>query len=154
MKTLEPILREHPYFKDLEPRFLELLVGCATNVVYKPDTFICHEGEAANQFYIIRQGQVSLEIYAPGRGPIVLQTLGAGDILGWSWLIPPYRWHSDARALEQTRAIALDGECLRMKCNADHDLGYELLKRFSNVIVASLEAARFQLIDVYGAVPA
>ncbi len=154
MKTLEPILRAHPFFKDLDPRFLELLVGCASNVVYKPGAFICHEGDAANQFYIIRQGQVAVEVYAPGRGSIVLETLSAGDILGWSWLIPPYHWHSDVRAIELTRAIALNGECLRMKCNADHDLGYELLKRFSGVIVASLEAARLQLVDVYGAVPA
>ena len=153
MHTLEPILREHPFFKDLEPRFLELLVGCASNVVFKPDVILFREGEAANQFYIIREGQVSLEVYAPGRGPVVVQTLGEGEILGWSGLIPPYQRQFDARTLEKTRAIALDAKCLREKFDKDHDLGYELLTRFSRILVSRLQATRLQLLDIYGAVP-
>jgi CRP-like cAMP-binding protein len=93
---------------------------------------------------------VALEIVAPQRGPIIVETLGEGDILGWSWLIPPYNWHFDARAVELTRAIALDGKCLRTKCEADHDLGYELLKRFTNIMEQRLEATRLQLLDIYG----
>jgi hypothetical protein len=76
--------------------------------------------------------------------------LGEGEILGWSWLIPPYNWHFDARAVELTRAIALDGKCLRNKCEQDHDLGYELLKRFAHIMEQRLQATRLQLLDVYG----
>jgi len=151
MQTLEPILAEHPFLKGLDPQYLKLLVGCASNVRFNAGQFIFREGEEANQFYMIRQGKVALEILAAERGPITLQTVGEGDVLGWSWLIPPYRWRFDALALELTRAIALDGKCLRQKSEEDHNLGYELLKRFSTIIVERLEATRLQLLDVYRA---
>lgn len=150
MKTLEPYIAEHPFLKNLEPQHLKILVGCASNVRFDAGQFILREGEEANNFYIIRHGKVSLEIFTPDRGPITIQTIGDGEVLGWSWLIPPYHWHYDARALELTRAIALDGKCLRMKCEQDHDLGYELLKRFAHIITQRLEATRIQLLDVYG----
>jgi CRP/FNR family cyclic AMP-dependent transcriptional regulator len=150
MQTLEPLLAEHPFFKGLDRRFLELLVGCATNVRFDAGEYIFKEGEEANSFYIIRRGHVALEIFAPGRGPLAVQTLGEGEVLGWSWLIPPYHWHSSARAVELTRAIALDAACLRQKCDEDHDLGYELMKRFAPVIVDRLQATRLQLLDLYG----
>lgn len=149
IKTLEPYLAEHPFLKGLEPQHLKIIVGCASNVRFDTGQFILREGEEANNFYIIRHGKVSLEIYTPDRGPITIQTIEEGDVLGWSWLIPPYHWHYDARALELTRAIALDGKCLRMKCEQDHNLGYELLKRFAHIITQRLEATRLQLMDVY-----
>jgi hypothetical protein len=89
-------------------------------------------------------------MFAPSRGPIILQTLGEGEVLGWSWLVAPYRWRFDGRAVELTRAIALDGECLRGKCEEDHDLGYELMKRVSLVMEKLVQATRLQLADVYG----
>jgi CRP/FNR family cyclic AMP-dependent transcriptional regulator len=150
MNTLEPLLAEHPFLKGLDPRFIELLVGCASNVRFEAGEYIFREGEEANKFYIVRRGHVALEIFAPGRGPLAVQTLGEGDVLGWSWLIPPYRWHSSARAVELTRAFALDAECLRRKCEEDHDLGYELMKRFAPVIVDRLQTTRLQLLDLYG----
>lgn len=150
METLEPLLAQHPFFSNLAPHHLQVLVGCATNLRFDADRFIVREGAEANQFFIIRHGRVSLEVLVPGRGPIIVETLGEGDVLGWSWLFPPYHWHFDARALELTRAIALDGVCLRAKCEADHDLGYELTKRFANVIMQHLQATRLQLLDVYG----
>lgn len=150
MQTLEPYLAAHPFLKDFEPRHLKILVGCASNVRFDAGQFVLREGEEANNFYIIRHGKVSLEIFTPDRGSITIQTIGEGEVLGWSWLIPPYHWHYDARALELTRAIALDGKCLRMKCEQDHDLGYEILKRFAHVITQRLEATRLQLMDVYG----
>jgi len=150
MQTLEPILAQHPFLKDLEPRHLQLIVGCAMNVRFDAGQSILRAGEEAKQFYIVRHGKIALEIFVPGRGPVMIQTLGEGEVLGWSWLFPPYRWHFDARALELTRAIALDGECLRGKCEADHDLGYELVKRFAHVITERLQATRLQLLDVYG----
>ena len=153
MQTLEPILAAHPFFKDLEPRYLQLVVGCASNVRFNPEQFICREGEEANQFYLIRHGRVALQISVPGRGPLIVQTLEEGDILGWSWLFPPYHWHFDARAVELTRAIALDGKCLRTKCEEDHNLGYELLRRFANVVMQHLQATRLQVVDMYVSPP-
>ena len=150
METLEPILAEHPFFAGLEPRYLQLVAGCASNVRFDAGQFIFREGEEANEFYLIRHGKVALEAFAPSRGALQIQTLDDGDILGWSWLIPPYEWRFDARALELTRAIALDGRCLRRKCEEDHDLGYELLKRFGHIIGQRLDATRFQLLDLYG----
>jgi CRP-like cAMP-binding protein len=150
MDTLETLLAEHPFLKGLEAHNLQLIVGCASNVRFDAGEFIFREGEEANQFYIIRHGKVALEIYTPERGPITIETLGEGEILGWSWLFPPYHWHFDARAVELTRAIALDGKCLRTKCEQDHTLGYELTKRFAHIITQRLQATRLQLLDVYG----
>lgn len=151
MQTLEPYLAEHPFLKNLEPHLLKIIVGCASNVRFDAGQFILREGEEANNFYIIRHGKAAIEVFAAERGPITIQTIGEGDILGWSWLIPPYCWRFDARAIELTRAIALNGKCLREKCEHDHDLGYELLKRFAHIITQRLEATRLQLVDVYGA---
>ncbi|MBI5679000.1 MAG: cyclic nucleotide-binding domain-containing protein [Planctomycetes bacterium] len=150
MQTLEPYLAEHPFLKGLDPHHLNIIVGCASNVSFDAEQYILHEGEEATNFYIIHQGKVALEIFTSDRGPITIQTIGEGDVLGWSWLIPPYHWHYDARAIEPTSAIALDAKCLRAKCEEDHNLGYELLKRFAHVITQRLEATRLQLLDVYG----
>ncbi len=150
IETLEKLLAEHPFFKGLQKEYLELIIGCARNVFYKPGEFIFREGEEANEFYVIRDGKVSLEFSSPGKGQIVIQTLEDGEILGWSWLVPPYYWHFSARAVEPTRAIALDGKCLRTKCEEDHNLGYELLKRFVTIVEQRLQATRIQLLDLYG----
>jgi CRP/FNR family transcriptional regulator, cyclic AMP receptor protein len=150
IRSLEPLLAEHPFLKGLDPEHLTLLAGCASNVVFQPGEYLIREGDEARSFFVIRHGRVSVETSAPGRGALAVQTLGPGEILGWSWLVPPYRNRFDGRALEQVRAIALDGECLRGKCEADPRLGYELLKRFSQVMVGRLEATRLQLMDLYG----
>ncbi len=150
MKTLEPLLADHPFFKGLEPRFMDLLVGCASNVRFEVGQNIFREGDPANKFFLIREGHVALEVFSPGRGPITVETLDAGEVLGWSWLIPPYQHRFNARAIELTRAFAFDAECLRIKSEQDHDLGYELLKRLSTVIVDRLQATRLQMLDVYG----
>ena len=102
------------------------------------------------QFFIIRRGKVMIETFVPEKGPIAIQSRGEGEVTGWSWLVPPYKWHFDARAFELTRAIALDGKCLRTKCEEDHDFGYELMKRFTVIISQRLDATRFQLMDIYG----
>ncbi len=149
METLERILAAHPFFQGLAPEHLNLLVGCATNARFAAGDFLFRAGEEANRFFLIREGAVGLEATAPGRPLLVMQTLGAGEILGWSWLIPPYHWVFDARALESTRAISLDAKCLRTKCEADHDLGYELLKRTAHILWERLDAARIQLLDAY-----
>jgi CRP-like cAMP-binding protein len=150
METLERILAEHPFLAGLASDQIKLLVGCASNVAFKAGEFIFREGDNADAFYFIRHGKAVIETYVPQKGPIAIQTREAGEVMGWSWMVPPYRWRFDARAVELTRAIALDGKCLRDKCETDHDLGYELMKRFSLLIAQRLEATRLQLMDVYG----
>ena len=149
METLEKFISEHPFFSEIDSQYTPLLVGCASNVRFDAGAYVLREGQEANHFYLVRRGRIAIEISAPQRKPIVVDTLDAGDILGWSWLVPPYAWRFHARAMETTTAIALDGKCLRVKCEENHDLGYELLKRFAFVIDRRLEQTRLQLLDVY-----
>jgi len=149
METLERVIADHPFFSGLESYYTGLLVGCAANVRFHPGTYIFKEGEEANEFYLIRSGKVALELFAPQHKPIIVETLEDGDILGWSWLLPPYLWKFHAHATQDTRAISLDGKCLRTKCEQNHDLGYEILKRFAQIMERRLEATRLQLLDVY-----
>ncbi|HXY04461.1 MAG TPA: cyclic nucleotide-binding domain-containing protein, partial [Terriglobales bacterium] len=123
METLEPIIAEHPFFAGLNSSFTDLMVSCASNVRFKAGTYIFKEGDAANTFYLIRAGKISLEARSPQRKPIIISTLDVGDVLGWSWLLEPFRWRFDARAVDEVRAIALDGKCLRTKCEENHDMG-------------------------------
>ena len=116
-------MAQQPFLQNLDPEHLQLLVGCASNVRYEAGQFLLREGEEANEFFIIRSGKVAIEIYSPERGPINIETLGEGDVLGWSWLVSPYLWRFDARAMDLTRALVLDGKCLRGKCESDHHLG-------------------------------
>lgn len=149
METLERIIAEHPFFAGLDPEFVALMVGCASNVVFKAGTYILKEGESADTFYLIRAGKVAVEVVAPQHKPIIVSTLEVGELLGWSWLMPPFQWTFHARAVSDVRAIALDGKCLRTKCEENHDLGYEVLKRFAKIIEERLEATRLQLLDIY-----
>ncbi len=149
METLEHIVSEHPFFAGLESQYTGLLTGCASNTRFPAGAYIFKEGDEANEFYLLRSGRVALETFSPQHKPIVVATLGEGDILGWSWLMPPYVWKFNAHAMQDTRAIALDGKCLRNKCEQNHDLGYEILKRFARIVDERLEATRLQLLDVY-----
>jgi CRP/FNR family cyclic AMP-dependent transcriptional regulator len=149
METLQPLLAEHPFFHGMDDSLLQVLVGCACNVRFEKEDVIFREGEEASKFYLIRSGRVALQLFADRRGPLTITTLEEGDILGWSWLSAPYRWKFTARALEVTRAISLDGRCLREKSERDNRLGYELLKRFVHIIEDRLQATRLQLLNVY-----
>ncbi len=148
-ESLAPILSEHPVLQGLTAGQIDLVVGCASNVRFNAGEFMFRAGEPANSFYIVRRGRVSVESFTPHRGAITIETVSDGELLGWSWLIPPYYWHFDARALNLTRAISLDAKCLRTKCEADPALGYELLKRFARIMEQRLEATRLQLMDLY-----
>ena len=150
MENLERIIAEHPFFAGLDQAFTRLLVGCAANVHFPQGAYIFKEGDPANSFFLVRAGKVAVEIFAPPHKPIVVATLGVGEIVGWSWLLPPFTWRFHAHAVEEVRAISLDGKCLRTKCEENHDLGYELLKRFAQIMEQRLEATRLQLLDVYG----
>lgn len=150
MDSIEEIIAEHPFFKGLDPRFLQLAAGCGKNVRFNPGEYLFREGQEADQFFAVRHGKVAIEVLVPARGPVTLQTLSVGELVGWSWLFPPYRCQFDARASEIVRATAFDGACLRKKCDADPALGYELMKRLAHIVSDRLETTRLQLLDIYG----
>lgn len=150
METLEQLIAEAPVFEGLEPGVLEVIAGCGRNEHVTTGAFLLREGEPAERFFLIRRGSVALEVQAPGRGALTIETLHAGDAVGWSWLFAPYRWQLDARALTPCELIGFDGVCLRGKCETDHELGYQLMRRFAANLVDRLQATRFQLLDVYG----
>ena len=150
METIEMLLHEVPLFAGLEPTQLELIAGCGSNVHFDADQSLFREGDAADTFYVIRHGSVALETFVPSRGGVTIETLEAGEVLGWSWLFEPYRWHFDARTLTPVRATAFDAACLRGKCDADPRLGYELMSRFAGVLIERLQWTRLRLLDIYG----
>ena len=148
--SLESVLADHPFFRDLPEPHLDTVTGCVSNVVFQPGEFVFREGSAADRFYVVREGRVAVEVFVPNKGPVTIETIEGGEVLGWSWLFPPYRTRFDARALNSVRALSLDGACLRTKCEQDSGLGYELLKRFAQFVISRLEATRVQLLDLYG----
>ena len=150
MQTIDQLIAEVPVFAGLERGQLELIAGCGHNEHVPEQTLLLREGDPADTFFLLRSGTVALEVHAPGRIPLRIETLAAGDVVGWSWLFAPYRWQLDARALESCGLVVFDGACLRGKCEQDHELGYQLMSRFAAALVDRLQATRFQLLDVYG----
>ena len=150
MRNLAQYLPEHPFFAGLDDSAMELVVGCARNVHFASGDVLFRTGEAADTFYVIRHGRVALDIHDPRRGTLVIASLDEGEVVGWSWLVPPYQWMFDARAMTSVSAVALDGACLRGKCDSDPALGYALMKRVSQVMYQRLQEARLRLLDLYG----
>ncbi len=150
MRSLAEYLPEHPFFLGLEPGVMDLMVGCAQNVHFPEGATLFRTGDPADTFYVIRRGRVALDIHDPSRGDLIVASLDEGDVVGWSWLVPPYRWMFDARATTMVSAVALDGACLRGKCEQDPALGYALMQRVSGVLYRRLQDARIRLLDVYG----
>lgn len=138
-----------PSFEGIPRKYLDLISGCASNIHFQQGKFILLEGREARHFYVIREGKVAIETAAGNRNAITIETLTAGDVLGWSWLVPPYRWQFDARAVTAVSAIAFDAVCLREKCELDTDFGYEILKRFAEIMSQRLTATRMQIVDLY-----
>ncbi|HUK45583.1 MAG TPA: cyclic nucleotide-binding domain-containing protein [Gaiellaceae bacterium] len=150
MQQLEDLLAEVPFFGGLGSHELETLAGCAGNVRFAAGQNLFREGDPADTFYVVRHGSVALETFVPTRGGVMIETIEAGEVIGWSWLFEPYRWHFDARALTTVRATAFDGACLRGKCDADPALGYALMSRFAQVLIERLQWTRLRLLDLYG----
>ncbi|EEF62865.1 Crp/Fnr family transcriptional regulator [Pedosphaera parvula] len=147
---LPAMMASHPFLEGFSPHQLRLLSDCGMVVNFRPGEVIFREGDPANRFYLIHQGKVALESYVKERGVTPIQTVGAGEVLGWSWLFPPYYWHFDARAVESTEALFFYGTPLREECETDHDLGYELYKRMAEVMMERLQATRRQLLHSNG----
>jgi len=150
LRSLENVLAEVPLFEGLDDADLELLAGCAGNVHFEAGERLFREGDPADTFYVVRHGSVAIETFVPARGEVMIETIEGGEVIGWSWLFEPYRWHFDARALTTVRATAFDGACLRGKCEADPALGYALTSRFAQVLIERLQWTRLWLLDLYG----
>lgn len=150
-RDIHDLLTAHPFFAGLPIADVELIAGCGRNVRFAAGDTLFDEGGPADTFYVLRRGRIAIETHAPAREPLVIMTLGHGDVAGWSWLFPPYRWQFGGRALDDVSAIALDGACLRAKCDDEPRLGYRLMQRFARLATERLQATRIQLLDLYGA---
>ena len=153
MRTLDELLADVPALASLEPGYRTLIAGCAQNRTFEEGASILRAGDSADRFYVVRTGTVALETFVPQRGALTIETLHDGDVVGWSWLFPPYRVQFDARAQGTVHTIEIDGACLRGKCEADPALGYALMRSFAAVVVDRLQATRVRLLDVYAPVP-
>jgi CRP-like cAMP-binding protein len=150
VKSIDELVSEHPFVAGLSDEHRALVAGCARIVSLDAGSMLCVEGEDADTFYLVYRGHVSIEVHQAGRGPIVIETVGAGNAVGWSWLVPPYRWTFDARATDPVGAFAIDGACLRAKSQRDASLGYALLSLVSQELLERLQATRVRLLDLYG----
>ena len=150
METMEPILAAHPFCKGLEPRYLKLILECASRETFTRGQLLCQDNQEARKFYVIHHGRVAVEIYRPRRGAVTVQTIGEGEVLGWLWFDRPYHWHLDARALDLTRVISLEVQGLMDRCNRDHDFGYELMRRYAHHLAVQFRVTKVQLADFYG----
>jgi len=147
--SLTHALREHALVQDLDDNHVNALIDCATDERFREGEYLWRQGDSAEAFYLIRDGEVSLGITVPNEGSIHIETVAQGEVLGWSWMFPPYRWHFDARATKTVRAFALDACRLRERCQMDTQLHYELLIRLMPVIGDRLDATRRKLVDLY-----
>jgi len=150
VQTLEEMILKHPFWSGLNLSYFRLLRECATCERYQAGQLLFQEGQEADHFFLILTGQVRLDAFVPGRGSVTIQTVNAGAALGWSWLFPPYKWHFSAHANEKTELIAFDAQFLRATSEANHDFGYELIKRVSSVLLQRLHETRLLLVDFYG----
>ncbi len=125
----------------MKSEYLALLVDGAKEVQFGLGDIIFREGEPAAHFYLIQSGRIALEAREQGN-TVLLQTLTAGDVLGWSWLFPPFGWHFQARAIEPSSVVMLNGAHLLVTAEHNHDFGYELMKRVSRLVINRLQAAR------------
>ena len=147
MNTLSNAITNHSFFHGMKPEHLAVLVKCASEKEFKRDEVLFREGEPANQFYLIESGSIALEAHEPANGTVLVQTLGPGDLLGWSWLFPPFTWHFQARALEATTAIGLSGAPPLVMAEKNPAFGYQLMKCVAQMVIHRLQAARKQLLQ-------
>jgi len=148
--TTYDLLTAHPFLAGLTRQQLERLSPWAHRALFQAGARVFSEQGRAQRFWLIREGNVALDMYVPGRGAVVIETLGAGAVLGWSWLYPPYRWHLGATALTQTLTVEFDGVAVRRLAREDPALGSELYQRFIAVVADRLQATRLRLLDLYG----
>jgi CRP-like cAMP-binding protein len=150
MTQIEESLIDFELFRDLETEHLSLLARGADTVTFQADEYLLAADQPADAIYAIRSGRVAIEIDGGNRGSIIIETIGSGDVVGISWLLPPYRWTFGARAVDEVEAVRLDATALRRLCDEYPLFGYELYKRFTRVIHRRLVATRVRVTDLYG----
>lgn len=148
-KTIEKLIAQQPFFAGMDSRLIEILAGCAVNKRFKKGEFLTRYGEEANEFFLIRSGIVAVGMYLQRPEPMIIQKLEAGDILGWSWTVPPYTWHFDAKVMQDASVLVMDAQCLRGKMEADAELGYQMLKRFTPIMSKRMFHTQLQLLDMF-----
>jgi CRP/FNR family transcriptional regulator, cyclic AMP receptor protein len=151
MENLKAALAAHPFFQGMSPQHLAVVAECGRRLQFKAGDFLCREAEEALDFYVILNGSVSVEIFSARRGPLTTATVEEGEVLGWLWFDKPFHWHLDARARQVTRTVALDVGKLRRRCEENHDLGYEFMKRYAHHLAVQFRITKLQLVDMYGA---
>jgi CRP-like cAMP-binding protein len=144
--TIDTITR-NAFFKGIPEDLAGTLAGLASMAELRIGQLLVRVGEPAGHFFIVERGLLSIEVYAAGRDPIVVDQVRVGDVVGWSWLVAPYRWRFDARAVEPTSVIDFDGATLREHLESDPRLGYEVTKRFVLVMSRRLASARERLVE-------
>ena len=142
------ILGRQPFLRGLPDSQLADLAALCTHVHVPAGQRLFEEGATADRFWLIDAGQVTLDAMVPGQGRVIIETLGRGDVLGLSWLTPPYQWRFGAIARQPMQAFEFDARAVRTACDADPALGYELTQRISRVVVNRLQATRARLLDV------
>jgi len=150
METIEAVLADHPFFKGMTPQHLAAVAACGRRVQFMAGEFLCREAEEALDFFVILRGSVVVEIFSHRRGPLTTGTIEEGEILGCIWFDKPFHWHMDAKARQLSRVVALDVRALSAKCEEDHDLGYDFMKRYAQHLVVQFRVAKLQLVDMYG----
>ncbi len=150
IQSIQDLLTEHPILGRFDTASRELLVGCARNHHFGAGEMIQTEGDPADLVHVLRKGDVAIEIAAAHLAPVIVETVHGGDILGWGWLIPPYRTMYDARALTEVSCVSLDAACLRGKCDDNPMLGYQMFKYWLPHLAARFRAQRLQVVDLYG----
>jgi CRP-like cAMP-binding protein len=148
--TTRDLLAAHPFLEGMTPKQLDRLAAWGRRAAFHAGTRIFSEAGTADRFWLIRDGQVALDTHLSGRDGTVVETLGPGTVLGWSWFFPPYRWHFGATSVEPTLTVELNGKGVRRLCAEDPELGYELARRFLMVVVDRLQATRTRLLDPHG----
>jgi len=149
MESLMNLIKDHPFFEGMDPEYAVKIAGFSSEKHFEPDEMIFRHGEEEHKVYLMIDGKVAVEIISHHNKKLIIQTIGEGDVLGWSWFFPPYLSHFNARALKEIKTIAIDAKRLRELSEEDYKFGYELYKRIASIIVARLESTRIQLLDVY-----
>ncbi|HEY6867611.1 MAG TPA: cyclic nucleotide-binding domain-containing protein [Candidatus Eisenbacteria bacterium] len=150
MESLEAVVAKVALFQGMKRDHIALLSGCAADVRYEAGAYPSRAGTHSDRFWVVREGRLALELWAPGRGSITVATMTPGDVVGFSWLVPPYQTQFDVHAVAPTRALLFDGRALRERCERDPELGYHLMSRFSGLMVDRILVLTMQLLDIYG----
>jgi CRP/FNR family transcriptional regulator, cyclic AMP receptor protein len=149
MTATRELIESHPFLRGMDAEARQRLAAVGNRIQFLAGAPVFSEGDRADRFWFIVGGHVRLDLHLPGTGTVVIETLGSGDVLGWSWLFPPYLWQFGATAIDPTLAVEFDGPGVRQLCDNDPALGYQLMQRFMRVVVNRLQATRIRLLDLY-----